>query len=70
MNIHTLTTDRARVGQTLGDEIPNLASPDLVKIQFPYGQEKGEAVLMWLLREMGGRYNYMALLKLAFFADR
>ena len=40
------------------------------KLRFPFSLEKGIAVLEYLLRAVGGEYNYMALLKLAFFADR
>ena len=39
-------------------------------IRFPFSLEKGEAMLQYLLQRVGGEYNYMALLKLAFFADR
>lgn len=41
-----------------------------IKIRFPYDPAKGLAMLEYLLKLAGGRYNYMALLKLAFFADR
>jgi uncharacterized phage-associated protein len=40
------------------------------KIRYPFSIEKGVAVLQYLLSHVGGTYNYMALLKLAFFADR
>lgn len=40
------------------------------KIRFPFSVEKGVAMLEYLLKRVGGTYNYMALLKLAFFADR
>lgn len=40
------------------------------KIFFHYNPEKGLAMLKYLLNEVGGTYSYMALLKLAFFADR
>ena len=40
------------------------------KLRFPFSLEKGTAMLQYLLRAVGGEYNYMALLKLAFFADR
>ncbi len=41
-----------------------------VKIKFLYDPHKGLAMLEYLLELTGGAYNYMALLKLAFFADR
>jgi len=40
------------------------------KLRFPFSLEKGTAMLQYLLRAVGGEYNYMGLLKLAFFADR
>lgn len=40
------------------------------KIRYPFSLEKGVATLQYLLRHVGGTYNYMALLKLVFFADR
>jgi hypothetical protein len=40
------------------------------KLRFPFSLEKGTAMLQYLLHAVGGEYNYMALLKLAFFADR
>ena len=43
---------------------------DPVKIRFPYDPPKGLAMLEYLLELAGGKYNQMALLKLAFFADR
>ncbi len=39
-------------------------------IRFAFDPVKGKAMIKYLLREVGGTYNYMALLKLAFFADR
>ena len=41
-----------------------------VKIHFRYDSQKGLAMLEYLLKKVGGRYNQMALLKLAFFSDR
>ena len=43
---------------------------DFLKVRFPFSLEKGVAMLQYLLNGVGGEYNYMALLKLAFFADR
>ncbi|MBI5464747.1 MAG: SocA family protein [Ignavibacteriales bacterium] len=43
---------------------------DRIKIKFRYNAEKGLAMLEYLLGLVGGKYNQMALLKLAFFADR
>jgi len=43
---------------------------DFPKVRFPFSLEKGIAMLQYLLSGVGGEYNYMALLKLAFFADR
>jgi hypothetical protein len=40
------------------------------RIRFPYDPNKGLAMLEYLLELVGGKYNQMALLKLAFFADR
>jgi hypothetical protein len=40
------------------------------KIHFPFSLDKGIAMLEYLLKGVGGSYNYMALLKVAFFADR
>lgn len=40
------------------------------RIRFPFSLDKGVAMLEYLLQGVGGQYNYMALLKLAFFADR
>lgn len=40
------------------------------KIHFPFSLPKGIAIVQYLLNEVGGEYNYMGLLKLAFFADR
>ncbi len=40
------------------------------KIHFPFFLPKGIAMVQYLLNEVGGEYNYMGLLKLAFFADR
>lgn len=40
------------------------------KIRFPYNPQKGLAMLEYLLDLVGGKYNQMGLLKLAFFADR
>ncbi|MBM4162672.1 MAG: DUF4065 domain-containing protein [Ignavibacteria bacterium] len=45
-------------------------SPIPPRIRFPFSQPKANAVLTYLLWKLGGRWNYMALLKLAFFADR
>lgn len=39
-------------------------------IQFAFDEEKGKALIKYLLRALGGTYNYMALLKLVFFVDR
>ncbi len=39
-------------------------------IRFDIDSQKGIAFLETLLDKVGGEYNYMALLKLAFFADR
>ena len=39
-------------------------------IEFDFDVEKGKAMLDYLLNQVGGQYNYMALLKLVFFADR
>jgi hypothetical protein len=41
-----------------------------MKVKFDFNTEKGIALLYTLLQKVGGKYNYMALLKLAFFADR
>lgn len=41
-----------------------------IKIQFPFDPQKGLAMLEHLLNLLGGSYNSMALLKLAFLADR
>jgi hypothetical protein len=41
-----------------------------IKIRFPFDPPKGLAMLEHLLNLVGGGYNYMALLKLAFLADR
>lgn len=41
-----------------------------IKIQFPFDPQKGLAMLGHLLNLLGGSYNSMALLKLAFLADR
>ncbi|MDQ7815981.1 MAG: Panacea domain-containing protein [Melioribacteraceae bacterium] len=41
-----------------------------MKVRFDFKSEKGMAFLESLLYKVGGKYNYMALLKLAFFADR
>jgi uncharacterized phage-associated protein len=41
-----------------------------MKIKFNFNPEKGIAFLETLIQKVGGEYNYMALLKLAFFADR
>lgn len=43
---------------------------ETLKIKFPYDPNKGLAMLEYLLQLVGGKYNQMALLKLAFFADR
>lgn len=43
---------------------------NLIKIRFQFDFEKGKAILEQLLNLVGGHYNSMALLKLAFFADR
>jgi uncharacterized phage-associated protein len=43
---------------------------ETLKIKFPYDPNKGLAMLEYLLQLAGGKYNQMALLKLAFFADR
>ena len=40
------------------------------EIRFGFDYPKAISMLQYLLREVGGRYNYMSLLKLAFFADR
>ncbi|MBU2471528.1 MAG: SocA family protein [Bacteroidetes bacterium] len=40
------------------------------EIRFRFILEKGTAMLQYLLKRVGGEYNYMSLLKLAFFADR
>lgn len=40
------------------------------RIRFPFSLDKGVAMLEYLLKRVGGQHNYMALLKLAFFADR
>lgn len=45
-------------------------SRESTRIHFPYDPPKGLAMLRHLLKLVGGRYNQMALLKLAFFADR
>jgi uncharacterized phage-associated protein len=39
-------------------------------LRFNFELSKGIAMLEYLLKLTGGEYNYMALLKLAFFADR
>jgi hypothetical protein len=39
-------------------------------LRFEFDSDKGVAMLKYLLNKMGGVYNYMALLKLAFFSDR
>jgi uncharacterized phage-associated protein len=39
-------------------------------IKFDFNSKKGVAFLEALLQRVGGEFNYMALLKLAFFADR
>jgi uncharacterized phage-associated protein len=39
-------------------------------INFPFDWLKGTAMLRYLLNNVGGACNYMAILKLAFFADR
>jgi hypothetical protein len=39
-------------------------------IYFRFSQVKGLAILEYLLEQLGGQSNYMALLKLAYFADR
>jgi hypothetical protein len=39
-------------------------------LRFEFDSDKGLAMLKYLLDKMGGVYNYMALLKLAFFSDR
>ena len=39
-------------------------------IRFDINSNKGATFLETLLDKIGGKYNYMALLKLAFFADR
>jgi hypothetical protein len=44
--------------------------PASIKIRFPFDPPKGLAMLEHLLNLVGGSYNYMALLKLAFLADR
>ena len=41
-----------------------------IHIKFPFSQEKGNSMLEYLLNKCGRKYNYMALVKLAFFADR
>ena len=41
-----------------------------IQIQFNFEIAKGIAMLEYLLKMVGGKYNYMNLLKLAFFADR
>jgi hypothetical protein len=41
-----------------------------IKIRFPFDPAKGLAMLEHLLNLVGGSYNYMALLKLAFLTDR
>jgi uncharacterized phage-associated protein len=43
---------------------------ETLKIKFSYDPKKGLAMLEYLLKLVGGSYNQMALLKLAFFADR
>jgi len=48
----------------------NIKSTNQPKIAFQYNPEKGLAMLKYLLNEINGKYSYMALLKLAFFADR
>ena len=40
------------------------------EIDFPFDWSKGIAMLRYLLKNVGGSCNYMAILKLAFFADR
>jgi len=40
------------------------------RIRFSFDPQKGLIILEYLLKSVGGMYNYMALLKLAFFADR
>lgn len=39
-------------------------------IFFQFKQQKGLAMLEYLLEQLGGESNYMALLKLAYFSDR
>lgn len=41
-----------------------------IRIRFPFDPQKGLAMLEHLLNLLGGSYNSMALLKLAFLADR
>lgn len=41
-----------------------------IPIFFRFNQTKGLAILEYLLDQLGGQYNFMALLKIAYFADR
>jgi uncharacterized phage-associated protein len=50
--------------------VDSLPDGDFVKIRFRFNHAKGQAMLEYLLKLVGGRYNYMALLKLVFFSDR
>jgi len=40
------------------------------KIRFPFDWDRGVAMIQYLLDCVGGNYNYMSILKFAFFADR
>ena len=41
-----------------------------IPVYFHFDQAKGIAILEYLLNQLEGKYNYMALLKLAYFGDR